>query len=76
MASKLDQIKASENTIVEVITDEESEEGVKSIVAQEKKIKNPGHKPVDDAFSDKVFVHSKNIIGENRWFLCEKFKYK
>ena len=83
MASELEKIKASENTIVEVITDEESEEEVESIVAEEKKDKNQGHKPVDEAFSDKVVVHSENenmsledIIRENSWFMCEKCEYK
>ena len=35
MASELEKIKASEKTIVEVITDKESEEEVYSIVAEE-----------------------------------------
>ena len=83
IASEFKKIKASENTIVEVITDEESEEEVESIVAEEKKNKNPGHKPVDEAFSDKVVVHRENenmsledIIRENSWFMCEKCEYK
>ena len=37
MASELEKIKTSENTIVEVITDEESEEEEESIVAEENK---------------------------------------
>ena len=83
MASELEKIKASENTIVEVITDEESEEEVESIVAEEKKDENQGHKPVEEAVSDKVVVHSKNenmslqdIIRENSWFMCEKCENK
>ena len=83
MASELEKIKASENTIVKVITDKESEEEEESIVAEEKKNKIPGHKPVGEAFSDKVVGHSKNenmsledIIRENSWFMCEKCEYK
>ena len=73
MASELEKIKASENTKVEVITDKQSEE---------KKDENQGHKPVDEACSNKVVVHNKNenmsledIIRENSWYMCEKYKH-
>ena len=60
-----------------------SEEEEESIVAEEKKNKNSGDKPVGEAFSNKVVVHSKNenmsledIIRENIWFMCQKCEYK
>ena len=43
MASELEKLNASENTIVEVITDEESELEVKPIVVKEMKAKKEDH---------------------------------
>ena len=40
MASQLEKLKAFENTIVEVITDKESEKEVEPIVVKERKAKN------------------------------------
>ena len=45
MASELEKIKASENAIVEIITDKESDKEVEPIVAEERKDKC--HKPVE-----------------------------
>ena len=77
--TKLEKIRASKNTIVEVITGKESEEEVESIVAEENKNKNSGHKPIDEACSDKVVVvYRKNenmslddIIREKGWLMCK-----
>ena len=46
MASELEKLRASENIIVEVITDKESEEEAKPIVAKEKETKREGHNDV------------------------------
>ena len=83
MASALEKLKASENTIVEVITDKESEEQVEPIVVKEKKAKKEGHNDVEKAIGDNMVANRENenmnladIISENSWFMCDKCEYK